>query len=114
MSGAPVVNARLTELLHADGPRVGLAALAMVAVVLTLGMGGLRSGLAALLPLACALVWAGGAIGLAGGTVSVMSVARQRPNTEYLSVRENPVQKLNQISVDIEATKTEPAAKAAR
>ncbi len=74
-AGAPVVNARLSELLHADGPRVGLAALAMVAVVLALGMGGLRSGLVALLPLACALVWAGGAIGLAGGTVSVMSVA---------------------------------------
>lgn len=75
ITGAPAVNARLVKVLAGDLPRVTLVAVAAVLVCLVIGFGGLRPALLALVPLACALAWTGGAMGLAGVPLSVMTVA---------------------------------------
>jgi hypothetical protein len=75
VAGAAVVNARLCELLRRDLPRTVCIALAAVALVLVVGMGGMRGALLALVPLACGLIWTGGLMGFAYTPLSVMSVA---------------------------------------
>lgn len=75
MAGAAVVNERLNELLRRDWPRVMLAALATVTLLLSVSSGGIRWGLVALVPLGCGVVWAAGLLGIAGGAVTIMSAA---------------------------------------
>ena len=74
-AGAAVVNDRLTELLRRDWPRVMLAELVTVVVLLSASSGGVRWGLAAMVPLACGVVWTAGLLGLAGGGITIMSAA---------------------------------------
>ena len=74
-AGAAVVNARLTELLRSDWPRVMLAALVTVALLLSASSGGIRWGLVAMIPLACGVVWTAGLLGLAGSSVTITSAA---------------------------------------
>ena len=74
-AGAAVVNGRLTELLRSDWPRVMLAALATVALLLSASSGGVRWGLVAMIPLACGVVWTAGLLGLTGSSITIMSAA---------------------------------------
>ena len=75
VTGAAVVNARLTELLRGDLPRTLLVAFACVLLVLILGTGGIGGTLLALIPLVCGFLWMGGLMGFAHMPLSVMSVA---------------------------------------
>jgi len=75
VAGAPVVNARMWELLRHDWPRVIVTALVVITVVLTVGTAGLRPAVIALVPLACGIIWTGGIMGLVGTSISIMSAA---------------------------------------
>jgi len=74
VAGAPVVNARLTELLRSDWPRVLPAVVAALLIVLTIGLSGIRGAFVALVPLACGVAWAAGLLGMTG-SLSIMTVA---------------------------------------
>jgi predicted RND superfamily exporter protein len=74
IAGAPVVNARLTDLLRGAWPRVLPAVAVALLAVLAMGLGGLRGALLALVPLACGIAWSAGLLGLTG-SLSIMTIA---------------------------------------
>lgn len=74
MSGSPVLNHRIEELLGRDWWRMLLIAAGSIGAALVLLMGA-RAGLLVLLPLVGGVVWTAGALGWLGMGVTVMSAA---------------------------------------
>ena len=75
LSGAPVMNERINELVYRDVRVVLPVAIAAIFVVLALGTRSLLRPCLVLLPLSLALIWLVGSMGLAGIAASVVTAA---------------------------------------
>ena len=75
LSGAPVMNERINELVYRDVRVVLPVAIAAIFLVLALGTRSLLRPCLVLLPLSLALIWLVGSMGLAGIATSVVTAA---------------------------------------